>query len=870
MFAKDTINWQSELDQVVRPYLPTYRDSQRSLPTASEGENVRGLLQPPVQIGDFLVNDDTVGSCQHNLFDASCAPDGRSVILWNDYRKSTNTSYVQLYSSTGEAIGGNLDLNLGSAPGLTPARVAMADDGSFVIIYFSLADQYHDHVYAKRYSDKGEPLTAPIQVNVDSLWAFSAGADVATDPAGNFAVAWMEPATPDTGAVMVRWFTASGIPLTPPIRVDATVAAKRSPRVAMNNSSSLWVVWEDRRSGNWDVFTQGFLYSNKIGENIRCNDDTTSRNQIRPDIVADRNNHFRIVWYDWCDYSDSVRGVYVQSITGGGILIGQNVKANLEPVYGTPAVGSLTGGDFFVGWYQYLDRQEPAIRRFSSDGNAQNVYLSLCAEAFAYGPLLLAGSESTVLAAWGNTHPATFKGGIEAQIFSENNSPLTGCLWVSDDQASSDQLYPTLSGSTDGSFTIAWTDYRFWVGRIFTQTYSPQGSSAGPNVQIDGLGTQTTPAINAYWPAVSRNCNEITVVTYYSTYSSSGRIMARVVEPSGEPIGMPFDVSEHLGDVVDYPAHISSSCSEGFVITWADSRAGSPDVYCQLLDSQGGLVGHNKKVNTFSSSDQLPWADVACSPNGKFLVVWDDMRDGFRDFNVYGQLYDSLANPIGANFRISDAVSGSYQVGPTVASDSEGNFVVVWWDDRESNWLDVYGQRIGPAGDLLGENFRVNDGGPAGGQFGPEVSMKAGGSFVVAWNDSVPRAREFDRSGVPVGPSFVVPTHNTGAAWQGNVTVGFAGDRPVFAWEDSRRAKGIDIYAKVYFADVVCGDAAGDSSVDIADVVFLVDYIFSGGAAPDPLASAEVNCDGAINIADAVYLIEYIFTHGAAPCEGCK
>ena len=71
-------------------------------------------------------------------------------------------------------------------------------------------------------------------------------------------------------------------------------------------------------------------------------------------------------------------------------------------------------------------------------------------------------------------------------------------------------------------------------------------------------------------------------------------------------------------------------------------------------------------------------------------------------------------------------------------------------------------------------------------------------------------------------------------------------------------------------ADYLCGDADGDGSVNIADVVFLLEYIFSDGAAPSPLAAGDANCDNGVNIADCVYLIAYIFSGGPAPCAGCK
>jgi hypothetical protein len=68
----------------------------------------------------------------------------------------------------------------------------------------------------------------------------------------------------------------------------------------------------------------------------------------------------------------------------------------------------------------------------------------------------------------------------------------------------------------------------------------------------------------------------------------------------------------------------------------------------------------------------------------------------------------------------------------------------------------------------------------------------------------------------------------------------------------------------------ICGDANNDGSVDIADAVYLVNYIFAGGPAPDPLGAGDADCSDDINIADCIYLVIYIFEHGLNPCAGCK
>lgn len=69
--------------------------------------------------------------------------------------------------------------------------------------------------------------------------------------------------------------------------------------------------------------------------------------------------------------------------------------------------------------------------------------------------------------------------------------------------------------------------------------------------------------------------------------------------------------------------------------------------------------------------------------------------------------------------------------------------------------------------------------------------------------------------------------------------------------------------------DYICGDANADGTPNITDAVVLIQWIFAGGAAPDPLAAGDANCDGTPNITDAVHIIQWIFAGGAAPCSNC-
>jgi hypothetical protein len=67
----------------------------------------------------------------------------------------------------------------------------------------------------------------------------------------------------------------------------------------------------------------------------------------------------------------------------------------------------------------------------------------------------------------------------------------------------------------------------------------------------------------------------------------------------------------------------------------------------------------------------------------------------------------------------------------------------------------------------------------------------------------------------------------------------------------------------------VKGDANQDQRVTVADVVFLVNYLFKGGTEPYYLACGDVNRDCQTTVSDAVYLVNYLFKGGPLPLSGC-
>jgi hypothetical protein len=68
-------------------------------------------------------------------------------------------------------------------------------------------------------------------------------------------------------------------------------------------------------------------------------------------------------------------------------------------------------------------------------------------------------------------------------------------------------------------------------------------------------------------------------------------------------------------------------------------------------------------------------------------------------------------------------------------------------------------------------------------------------------------------------------------------------------------------------SEFTCGDCNGDETIDIGDVVYLVNYLYKSGSAPDPVEAGDANGDETVDVGDVVYLINYLYRGGDPP--GC-
>ena len=147
----------------------------------------------------------------------------------------------------------------------------------------------------------------------------------------------------------------------------------------------------------------------------------------------------------------------------------------------------------------------------------------------------------------------------------------------------------------------------------------------------------------------------------------------------------------------------------------------------------GGPVGDEFQANTYTAENQWQPA-VATDADGDFVVVWQSAGQDGSEWGIFGQRYDAAGAPQGGEFAVNTD-TGLAQTDPDVAMDAAGNFIVVWRTPalKGNNAAgSIRARRYAADGTALGDEFHINT--PVGGvRLSPRVLMAQTGAFVVTW-----------------------------------------------------------------------------------------------------------------------------------------
>jgi len=329
---------------------------------------------------------------------------------------------------------------------------------------------------------------------------------------------------------------------------------------------------------------------------------------------------------------------------------------------------------------------------------------------------------------------------VYARRYDAAGLPVGNEFHVSVTEARGRQL-PAVAGLANGGFVIVWQAFDgFTHNDIYLQRYKATGEPVGGEVMVNTFnGTDTQFDAGQTDPAVATLANGDFVVVWTSALQdgSGDGIFGQRFRVNGRKVGREFLINKVTANHQSRPAIAALSGAteeEGFVVVWdsRDQDGSGLGVYGRIFSLSGAKVGSPFRINKVFADDQFA-PRVAALADGNFVVVWTNTTADVTVQDVHAQRFTAAGVKIGREFRVNQTTVNN-QARPDVAALANGDFVVVWHDDAQTDGDDngVFGRRYAADGTKIGKQFQINET-TFSNQQNPAVAPFGADGFVVVW-----------------------------------------------------------------------------------------------------------------------------------------
>ncbi len=288
---------------------------------------------------------------------------GDFVVVWQSFAQVDASSdfdiFGQRFDSDGETIGDEFQVNSYTTGYQGHPAVTVSDDGGFLILWESEAqDLSDDGIYGHLFDSTGASLSGEFPVNSTTFSDQNDPRVVAID--GGFLAVWEDLGFDGSNeTVVLQELDASAGFVGGEIQVNTwTGDDQEDPAIAVSPDGSFAVTWEsDGQDGNVEgVFAQVFdSNGSPSGDELQVNTETLD-DQANPSIAADGQGGYLVVWESFNQVAqNSDYDIFGQRIDGQGQLLGGEFKVNSQATDGQDEV-SIAGsidGRFLVAWRSF-------------------------------------------------------------------------------------------------------------------------------------------------------------------------------------------------------------------------------------------------------------------------------------------------------------------------------------------------------------------------------------------------------------------------------------------------------------------------------------------------------------------------------------
>jgi len=330
-------------------------------------------------VNDFRVNDDTTSQNQGNA-KLGVDKSGNFVIVWEDQRRNGRGNiFCQRFDSSAHRLGNNFIINTNLDTASYPC-ISVREDGSFGVCWYETNSiiPNRERIKFRLFNNSGVPINNEIIIK-DTLPMSSYKFSIDSDTSGKFIVALNY-----YGNVFFQKIDKFGNKIGGNVKIndDTGSYGQGYPDLTVRPEGSFIVCWQDARPpvpypNADDIFMQMFDSSgNKIGNNSRVNDVIYLQDyENKPSISSDTSGAFCITFTRWNNIPNTDNAV-IQYYDKNGTKIGSNINVvNSTDTYGR-IISKRENGDMIIGYTYYsgLYMRQYIQRRNSSGGIIGNVF----------------------------------------------------------------------------------------------------------------------------------------------------------------------------------------------------------------------------------------------------------------------------------------------------------------------------------------------------------------------------------------------------------------------------------------------------------------------------------------------------------------
>ncbi len=634
----------------------------------------------------------------YNLIEPKATPDGFGgfFLAWRDevtgriYAARYNFNLVQTVAPF--AVNDTLSANYAG-----PYSIDSYPDGRLVVVW----EEYSatNNIALRIFNSSGVPMTPTLKVNSDVIDCNHWVPSIAIIDNGGMAVAW-EDYRNGNADIYMRQLNQDGSPNGLDFGVVQAAfddSSQYAPEIAYSTADGFAIAWLDRRGGAQKVYLQRFVPGiGVVGSNINISGTDSSTTDWDISLAVNTVNNLIASWASVGAHNN----IIVQRFSSGFALNGSPITVNQfsDGTRWETALAIGASDKIISTWTDYrAGNPDIYMQMITSTGN-----IIFTSDKLVNGDSQGAASVQPDIALIDNARAAAVfssaradAGDIYLQLIGVAGNLIGTNIKINTDTIPLLQDRPKIAASS-ARLLVVWDDSRAIGGitgpRIFGRFGTSSASFSNPDFAISDASIVSA----KHAPSVALSRNQTGLVTWTDLRNGTGQIFGRRVQEPANLLGNEFMISAPA-DMDNDDVTVCRDSSDNFTVVWLCRGApGGPAAMVSRYNTAGGFL------NKFSFNGNMAGTsitDIAAAVNdsGDVYLLW-------QGTSTVKHLYLTVFSKTGiiknASLEVTDVANASPQE-PAVAVDNNRYVIASWIDSRTGRrvaYYQVYNAGLSPAG----------------------------------------------------------------------------------------------------------------------------------------------------------------------------